>query len=641
MLPDTLNRFLGQGTVEETIFPCAGEAPAHLEELGGIGILLNTEGDRLRQEALCHAEKAWRAEEEAVKKKMERIIRGKRKYEARLGAFEDAVAQALGGMREADVPGRLHARDHTVYKENPAGITDRLGWLDCPDNMPGKIGEILDFVEELRTEGVARVLLLGMGGSSLAPDLFARVFPARRGYPALAVLDSTHPDAVLELTRSHPPEDTVYIVSTKSGGTIETLSFAKTCYNLCLQALGPEKAGQRMAAITDPGSGLEDLARTLRFRKIFLNDPHIGGRYSALSFFGMVPAAIAGVDIAKLLERARAMAAGTWPGNRPAVGENTPALLGAAMGELGRQGVDKLTLVLSPAILPFGAWIEQLVAESLGKEGTGVLPVDGEPLLSPEEYTPDRFFVHVRLAGDKSRDKEVLALEKAGFPVLRLRLEDLEDLGAEFFRWEMATALAAWRLKVNPFDQPNVEQAKVAAKAMMAAFLKEGRLQGDASAFEEEGAGVLTDAPGDSVAECFPAFFSHLVPGKGYVAIQAYAKPRPEMDQALAALREKILKRFHCATTVGYGPRYLHSTGQLHKGDAGFGLFVQIVEEHGEDVFIPDGPGAQTGALTYGILVRAQAMGDRKALLDGGRRVFTVQTGKNALLTMDKMVRAL
>jgi len=548
-----------------------------------------------------------------------------------LGIFRTSAEQAVREMTEQRIVPRIWEHDHTVWKPDPKEIGNRLGWLDISERMKTAIPEIQRFADEVRKDGITHVLLLGMGGSSLAPEVFRKVFGVSAGYPDLSVLDSTDPGVVLEYSRRLKPEHTLYVVSTKSGGTVETLSFMKYFYNQAAEALGKAEAGNHFVAITDPGSGLEALAKELSFRKIFLNDPNIGGRFSALSYFGLVPAGLIGLSLEKLLDRANALRCQCGGCGHPESEENTGAELGAILGELALQGRDKLTLILSPAISPFGAWLEQLIAESTGKDGKGILPVVGEELLTPEKYARDRLFLYLRLADDGIFDKQLKSLREAGHPVLQIDLEDRYDLGGEFFRWEFATAVAGWRLGINPFDQPNVESAKVLAREMVSAYQKEGKLPDEKPAFQEDDILLFGDFTSSRLWEALREFFSGANPGeaegkgRSYVAIQAYLKPDSATDEELHKLRTHIQEKYRLATTVGYGPRFLHSTGQLYKGDSGYGLFIQISADMPEDAPIPDRPGSPDSSITFGVLKTAQMLGDRRALQDQGRRVIAIQ----------------
>jgi hypothetical protein len=478
-------------------------------------------------------------------------------------------------------------------------------------------------VDGIRDDGLTFALLLGMGGSSLAPEVFRKVFGVAEGFCDLAVLDSTDPGAVLARAESLDLDKTLFIVSTKSGGTVETFSFMRYFYNLAVEKLGAAEAGRHFLAITDPGSALAAIARDHGFRHAFLNDPDIGGRYSALSCFGLVPAALIGMDIELLLEGAAAAAAAEFSG---AEGEADGVALGALLGEFAAEGRDKLTFVFSPRLAPFGDWLEQLIAESLGKEGEGILPVVGEEIGPPAVYRGERLFCAIRLAGDDAGEEALAALASAGHAVIDIELSDIYDLGGQCFFWEMATAAAGWRLAVNPFDQPNVESAKVLARRLIAEYREKGAMPAESPTAEGEGLTVYGQAGAGGPLAAFTAFLLQAGPGN-YVALQAYLNPSAELDALLHRLRMRIRDGLRLAVTVGYGPRFLHSTGQLHKGDAGCGFFIQLTADDPRDAPIPDELGGPEAALTFGILKQAQAFGDRQALLDAGRRAIRIHLG--------------
>ncbi len=540
------------------------------------------------------------------------------------GAGADAVEGALERIDQERIVPRILDRDHTVWKPDPDEIANRLGWLDAPHAMEKEADGLEAFARDAAADGCTHALLLGMGGSSLAPEVFRRVFGVAPGRLDLDVLDSTDPGAVLRRTRSLDPAATLHIVSTKSGSTVETLSLFKTFYNRAVEALGREEAGRRFVAVTDPGSKLVAQAEALAFRKVFLNDPDIGGRYSALSFFGLLPAALIGVDIRAVLARARAMAkrcAEAGPGN-------PGARLGAAIGSLALRGQDKLTLLWSDPLAPFGAWIEQLVAESTGKEGRGVLPVNGDDDAPPGALGEDRLFVHTGRGGDDQEGSTLRNAAAKGRPAVGIRLAALEDLGAEFFRWEFATAVAGCLLGINPFDQPNVESAKVSARAMVEAYRAEGRLPEPEPGGREGDVAVYGGPPGAGPRQALAALLASGTEG-AYVSLQAFVTPAAETEAALQALRARIRDASGLAATAAFGPRFLHSTGQLHKGDAGRGLFVQFTADAAEDLPIPDGAGETSSALSFGVLERAQALGDREALEKAGRKVLRLHLGRD------------
>jgi hypothetical protein len=440
------------------------------------------------------------------------------------------------------------------------------------------------------------------------------------------VLDSTDPGAILNLLQKINIAKTIFIVSTKSGSTVETLSLFKFMYTKIADAVGVDQAGMHFIAVTDPGSNLEKLAKKIHFRRIFLNNADIGGRYSALSYFGLVPAALIGMDIDVLLDRALSVARASSEDVN--VKEIPAAKLGVALRELAKAGRDKLTFIISQEIESFGDWVEQLLAESTGKEGVGILPVVGEKLAAPHTYGNDRVFVWLHLKGDDSFAKAFAALIEAGHPMIEIVLGDVYDIGGQFFLWEMATAIAGQRLGINPFDQPNVESAKVKAREMMAAYQEQGQLPTEAPLFDVDGIKVYAIASGinlpseedPSLKEIFNGFLGAADTG-AYFTVQAYLPDTDETYQALSALRHRLRDRTGFATTLGFGPRFLHSTGQLHKGDGGNGVFIQITSEKPVDLAIPDKAGDDESSISFGVLIQAQALGDRRALHEEGRKV--------------------
>jgi len=538
----------------------------------------------------------------------------------RLGAFRERVEARLRAFDAERTGPRIWQKDGTVWipdAERAAKTPDlanRLDWLGLPEEMQKEIEGLNAFAEQIRKDDFRHVVLLGMGGSSLAAEVFMSLFGNRPGHPPLIVCDSTDPEAVRRIAASVNPAKTFFLVSSKSGGTLETLSFFRYFFDRA----GAVKAdpGSNFVAITDPGSDLEAIAAEKGFRRVFSSPPGVGGRYSAFTFFGLVPAALIGVDLSVLLGSARAMARACGP-DVPAA-DNPGLALGAALGELALFGRDKVTFVPSLVAARFGVWVEQLLAESTGKEGRGILPVAGEPPGDPGEYGPDRVFVHLRLkdGATAEEDRFAAALEAAGHPLVRIDLESLGDLGGEFFRWEFATAAAGAVLGINPFDQPDVEAAKRKARKLMAAFERTGRLPEDGPCLEERGISLFEEtAVGGDLPSRLEAFLAKVRPGD-YIALLVYASPTEETDRSIEALRLALRRRFKTAVTAGYGPRYLHSTGQLHKGDGNRGIFVQFTREPEEDLAVPEAP------YSFGVLLAAQAQGDFQALLERGRRVI-------------------
>ena len=533
-----------------------------------------------------------------------------------LGVESPEAASAMADLESRDVVNRIWHRDHTVWRSDPDEISNRLGWLDVTDQMVEQMPNLMAFASEIRQEGYQHVVLLGMGGSSLGPEVLRQTFTPVTGYPELIVLDSTVPGQVANVTGRIDPARTLFLVSSKSGGTAETLSFYRYFRRLAEAAMPGGGAGRNFVAITDPGTSLETLGKGDGFRRVFLNQPDIGGRYSVLSYFGLVPAALAGIDIGRLLDRADCMREGCAA---CVSGHDNPGaqlgVLMAAMAGMDRDKRDKLTLVTPAPIDSFGLWAEQLIAESLGKEGKGIIPVAGEPLLGPQAYANDRFFVHLRVAEepDAATDAAVDAIAAAGHPVARLELRDRYDLGAEFFRWELATAVAGAILDVHPFDQPDVQGSKDNTDGVLDVFLKSGSLPGQVSARS------LADLLSQAVAG-------------DYLAIMPYTAMGAEADGLLAELRQRVMERHQIATTLGYGPRFLHSTGQLHKGGPATGLYLQLTAAHNEDLPIP---GQRYGFAT---LASAQAIGDFEALSTLGRRAVRVDLGDDPVAGLRRLI---
>ena len=628
--PATLSAFLDHGTVRETLTQGLTEAQDRLAQLAELGIDLEKITQELQAQGVESFAKSFESLRVSIAEKRHWLRAGHQALQTSLGQYQETLDRALTRLKTNRVIGRIWAHDYTVWKPKPAEISNRLGWLNIAQAMAAQLPRLEQFARAVHEAGYTQALLLGMGGSSLAPEVFRTVFGVNAGYLDLAVLDSTDPGAILDQAERLDLKKTLFIVSTKSGTTVETLSFFKFFYNRVAEALGPDRAGEHFIAITDPGSPLIELAERYKFREIFLNDPNIGGRYSVLSYFGLVPAVLVGVELEKLLDRALTAACNCEACNCPIEGDNAGARLGVALGALAKMGRDKLTLIASPAIAAYGTWAEQLIAESTGKEGQGILPVADEPLGAPDVYGDDRLFVYLRLESDGTYDAALSALIQAGQPVLRLNLRDLYDLGGQFFLWEMATAVAGHILGINPFDQPNVEAAKVLARQMVAAYQEKGTLPTLTPALRAGEISVYTDMRVDNLQGALSAFLEQAKPGD-YIALQAYLRPTEEISAALQRLRTQLRDRLKLATTVGYGPRFLHSTGQLHKGDGGRGLFIQIVSQSPQDLPIPDEAGSSSSSLSFGLLKAAQSLGDRQALLDAGRRVIRFELGQDVI----------
>ena len=550
---------------------------------------------------------------------------------------EAAIAQALHSLAEGDVGRRLWQKDASLWSSDPqvqATIANRLGWLNVvADVRASSLSEIVEFADAVQAAGFTDAVVLGMGGSSLCPDVCRATFGTAPGWLRLHVLDSTHPRAVQAVRDAVDVQRTLFIVSSKSGTTGESNAFYHYFWDQ-VAGTGVASPGANFIAITDPGTVLDEEAATRGFRHVFRNPADIGGRYSALSFFGLVPMALLGMDVADILGRAAAMAQHCGP--EVAVGDNPGAILGAQIATHAQQGRDKLTLVCAPEIVTLGWWLEQLVAESLGKQGIGVVPVEGEEPAAPDAYGADRLFVHIALRGASNGQEAatLAALAAAGHPVIQWELADRMDLGQEFFRWEMAMAVAGHFLGVNPFDEPNVQESKDNTAALLEEFQSKGALPDEAPAVT---AGVLSlfgDCRQGTLDEALGAFLSDVRNGD-YVALMAYLPQEDGVHEHIAAIRDGIRAATRAATTVGYGPRFLHSTGQLHKGGPNSGVYLQLTAGLPDDVSIPGAP------YTFGTLLRAQATGDMRSLQRHGRRVLRVHLGADWQQGLAELERAL
>lgn len=574
----TMTAVATRGTIDGVLSPDASDAAEVTERAAAAGLDLEELGRELQEEGDEKFADSFRQLLAGLEEKIDELGAGPWRAR-RLEPVAVEVAAVADELAERDACRRMWDRDHTLWRGDPDEVADRLGWLTSPAEMERQVDDLRRFAKEAVAEGMTHALVLGMGGSSLFPLVVSETFPTGSDGLELHVLDSVDPDAVARVADALPADSTLVVAASKSGTTTETRS---------LLAWFWERWGDptRFAVITDPDTELAELARDRGFRRVFENRPDIGGRYSALSYFGLVPAVLAGVDIAELLHRTGRVAAGCAGCVAPEA--NPGVQLGAILAGAVRAGRDKLTLVTGEGLAAFGLWLEQLIAESTGKQGTGIVPVVGEPLGPPEVYGEDRLFVGI------GADPAVLAeVAEAGHPVVALAVDEPLDLGGEVLRWELATALAGAALDINPFDQPDVEAAKDAARTALA----------------PDGAEVET-VPVASLLEQLEA--------GDYLAIQAYVDPAADVVDAIARVRGALRDRYRVATTVGIGPRYLHSTGQLHKGGPDTGVFVQVVADHDED---PPVPGESFG---FASLERAQAAGDLRALLERGRRAGRV-----------------
>ncbi len=620
--PKTLAAFKDHGTAALTLESGLDEARQQLADLESLGISLAEVTRQLEEEGVASFAKAFQAMMDTIEERRQAAV-------AQTGPLAASVARRVTTLEEQAAPRRLWEHDPSLWTDDPEGQAEvriRLGWLDAPEISRSLLEPLAALRQSIQKDGIRRILLLGMGGSSLAPEVIASIFHSDSPPPVgegsgvrapFAILDSTHPDQVRAAARAFPPEESLYIVASKSGTTAEPLAFLDYFWELT----GGD--GSRFVAVTDPGSHLADLGRERNFRAVILADPNVGGRYSALTAFGLTPAALMGVDPALLLDRAawmRTQCAADVP-----AGRNPGLVLGAVIGQAALEGRDKLTIFADPALSAFGSWLEQLVAESSGKHGRGIVPVDGEPPADPSWYGDDRLFVYLRRDGQ--HDAALEALRAAGHPVLRLDVPTSADLGAEFYRWEMAIAVACAVIGVNAFDQPDVQDAKLRAKAAIAAYREQGAFDEGAPAWEDESAAVYGDVPAGagSLRAIVDAFLGQAQPGD-YVALNAFLPRNAENAALLTELRIAIQGRTRLATTLGFGPRFLHSTGQLHKGGANNGLFLVFTDDPQEDAEIP------TQGLTFGALLRGQVLGDIAALQAQGRRVLRIHLHRREVL---------
>ena len=611
--PQTLEAFRDHGTPEVTLTRGVAEAARTLEDLAAVGISMAQVTQELEDEGVKSFADSFAELLKTIQTRRQSAV-------DQLALLAESVSERIAGLETQSAPARLHDGDPTLWSADPDDqreITSRLGWLKSPETSRTLMPDLSAFAEQVAADGFTHVLLLGMGGSSLAPEVMSLMFPpllsvnSQQGAGlSLSILDSTDPAQIAAAENQLPVDKTLFILSSKSGGTAEVSAlfdhfWAKTGAN-----------GSQWVAITDRGTSLERLAAEMGFRRAFLADPDVGGRYSALTAFGLVPATLIGIDVAHLLERAAWMAAQC--GKDAPAGRNPGLALGALLGQAALEGRDKLTIVTDELFGPFGAWAEQLIAESSGKHGKGIVPVVDELLDEPEAYGSDRLFIYLRSSGEQ--DAPLAALRAAGHPVVVLPVHDPYDMGSECYRWEVAVALACSILGVNAFDQPDVQDAKDRTRAKIDAYKHDGLLGEGKPDWSADGIRLFSPLSlrGDGLPEVLLGFISRAKAGD-YVGINAYLPRNPETVSRLSRLRLALRRRTRCATTLGFGPRFLHSTGQLHKGGADNGIFVQLTMTPAADINIP------TQGISFGVLERAQALGDYEALAARGRRILRIQ----------------
>lgn len=612
--PATLNAFKDHGRVANTLDADLDDARDAVDTIEKLRVDLDGITEKLQVDGAAKFSKSYEQLIAAIVEKVEKIRTGQIASQTmKLGEVQKRVDVRLKEWKKIGFGRRLSEKDPTLWFEKPVSeITNRLGWFDLPDSMHEQLDNISAFAGEIKGEGFTHVVLLGMGGSSLAPDVYQKTFGNAPGYPELIVLDSTHPEAVKGVEANIDFKSTLFIVASKSGTTLEPLSFFKYFWDKIREL--NDSPGSQFIAITDPETSLARLGFENGFRRVFYANSDLGGRYSALTTFGLLPAALIGMDVHSFLDLA-------WIAKEACAFcvEETEVLglkLGAALGELANAGRNKVTFFTTPSLKSFPSWLEQLIAESTGKDGRGILPVADEPLAHAEEYGRDRVFVYFKLNGDKDQelDKLVSELEELGHPTIRINLSEKQDIAQEIFKWEVAVASAGAVIGIHPFNQPDVELAKELARKAMNKENGEAAADTETLSFEDQ------ERAGNSIKN----WLLQAQPSD-YIAIHAYLKPDEKTDKLLTMIRKELLSQTGLATTVGYGPRFLHSTGQLHKGGPNTGLFLQIVDEPGEDF---DVPGAE---YTFGDIIRAQSVGDFQALKSRRRRVLRISLDRDIL----------
>ena len=630
--PHTMFAFKDHGHPSPTLEENLDEARELMTKLKDAGIDFDAVTQKLQEDGVKAFQKSVDDAMKCLDNKREALDRkAEKRQTAHLGDYRGLVDETLQSLSEQSFARRIWERDAGLWKQSPDGekiIKNRLGWMSVVDTMSVEADNIIEFADTIRRRGINRAVLLGMGGSSLSPDVSQLVFGNLPGYPELKLLDSTVPGSVLEIERTSDLARTLFIVSSKSGETVETLSALHYFWDKL-------PSGDNFIAITDPGTPLEAEAKAKGFCKVFLNPPDIGGRYSALSYFGLVPAAIIGVDIHKLLDRASAMIEACSACVGPP--ENPGVELGTILGALASAGRNKVTLIASPEIAAFGYWLEQLIAESTGKSGTGLIPIEGESVGEPRSYGNDRLFVYLRFGDGPDLHRKVLALQDAGHPVVKIRLDDKYDLGQEYFRWEMAIATAGALLGVNAFDEPNVKESKDNTSRLLDEFESKGSLPEEKPVMDDAGIELFCDpemkesldkirAAGPyadhSIQSYIKAHLDQLEPGS-YLALMGFVEQSKLMTESFQCMRVQLRDGCKAVTTFGYGPRFLHSTGQLHKGGPNTGIYIQFTADDPQDVPIPGEP------YSFGTLKHAQALGDAESLRSKGRPLIRLHLGRD------------
>jgi transaldolase / glucose-6-phosphate isomerase len=627
--PATFDAFRDHGQPGETLTEGVDEAKRVMQDLASVGISIDSVTDKLTDDGVRLFEEAFDKLLAAVEKSTHGSTTPKISQQTH--KLPDAIAkqvdEIVNDWRAAGKVRRLWQRDAWLWTNTDE--SQWLGWLDITEKQLEKKDQFQRLADEIRKEKFSDILLLGMGGSSLCPEVLAKTFGQVSGSPRLHVLDSTDPAQVKAFEKKIDLANTLFIVSSKSGSTLEPNIFKQYFFERVKQTMVAEKAGTRFIAVTDPGSKLQAEAEQDKFRYIFHGVPSIGGRYSALSNFGIVPAAAMGLDVAKFLDRTEEMVqacAASVP-----VEKNPGVMLGIVLGAAAKSGRDKVTIITSQAISDLGAWLEQLLAESTGKQGKGLIPVDREQLAAPDTYGSDRIFAYLRFEGapDADQDKKIAALESAGQPVIRIAMTDIYDIGQEFFRWEIATAVAGSIIGINAFNQPDVEASKIETKKLTGEYEKSGSLPAEKPIFEQNGIKLFTDpknvgalAKQNSLKDYLRVHLGRIDQGD-YFAVLAYIEMNDDHAARLEQIRHAVRDSKHVATCLGFGPRFLHSTGQAYKGGPNSGIFLQITCDDAADVPVPG------QKYTFGVVKAAQARGDFQVLAERGRRALRLHLGKD------------
>jgi len=616
MPPVTLNAFRDHGRLKLTIEEGQKEAENQFEQLSKLGINLNEITEELQKDGVRAFADSFNQLISTLEEKRQIILQKQADIRTpKFGKYQTQIAKRLDHLRKTNFIRRIWEKDYTLWtiKTLPE-ITDRLGWLSLPETMHSQLEVFVSFANQIKSEGFRYAVLLGMGGSSLAPEVYQKIFGNKEGYPKLIVLDSTHPSAIDYIENEIDLIKTLFIVSSKSGTTMETLSLFRYFWKKIGEV--DKDRGRHFIAISDPGTPLIKLAEERGFRRAFQATPDVGGRYSALTAFGLLPASLIGMDVHQFIDRAWTMSESC--AFCVSSNEATGLIIGSALGELTNIRKDKVTFLTSSSIGSFSDWVEQLIAESTGKDGKGIIPIVNEPITSPDNYGEDRFFVHFFSKEDNEADLDGLveALERKGHPIISINLTDKLNLSQEIFSWELAIAATGSIIGIHPFNQPNVQMAKDLAKKMMEKTEKGIK--------DNEGVETISIEDKETLSKAIKEWINQAKKGD-YIAIQAYLPRTVKTNKALQKIRNEFLNRYKLATTLGYGPRFLHSTGQLHKGGPNTGLFIQLIDELEEDLAVPE------TSYTFGTLIKAQALGDYKALRQLNRRILRINLKRDII----------